>query len=110
VQLVATGTLQAQFDAEQKLELFEFCTSDHEEFVSLKRVIEAAKPAHIWVKEWHKINQQDIKASPEMSKKSKQKQMKSPQNPPPDALVDLPDLGVQKSMGVPVAVHKFLEV
>lgn len=108
--MVATGTLRVQFDSEQKLELFEFSTTGHEEYVSLKSVIKAATPAHQWVKDWQKINSQDIKSSPEMSKKTKQKQLKSPQNPPPDALVDLPPSAVNASMGIPEAVFQFLEL
>jgi hypothetical protein len=45
-----------------------------------------------------------------MSKKGKTKQMKSPQNAPPDALVDLPDSFVKKSMGITEPVFQFLEV
>jgi hypothetical protein len=102
--------MRAHFDAEQKLELFEFSTTSHEEYVSLKSVIKAAKPAHNWIKDWHKLNTPDIKTSPEMSKKSKAKQLKSPQNAPPDALVDLPPSEVKESTGIPEAVFQFLEV
>lgn len=109
-QLVATGTVRAHFDNDQKIELFEFITSGHEEYISRRAVIEAAKPAHNWVKEWHRVNSQDSKASPEMSKKGKARPLKSPQNPPPDALVDLPDSAVKKSMGITEAVFQFLEV
>ena len=108
-QLVATGTLRAQFDAEQKIELFEFLTTRQEEYVSRKRVIEAAKPAHEWIKEWRSVNTMDGKQSPEMSKKGKARQLKSPQKEPPGVLVDLPDSAVN-SKGVTEAVHQFLEV
>ncbi|GKT86539.1 topoisomerase ii-associated protein pat1 [Colletotrichum tofieldiae] len=108
--LVATGTVRAHFDAEQKIELFEFLTSNHEEYISRKAAIEAAKPVHNWVKEWHKVNSQDSKASPEMSKKGKARPMKSPQNPPPEALVDLPESAVKRGMGVTEAVFQFLEI
>ncbi|KAE9572255.1 hypothetical protein CGMCC3_g11602 [Colletotrichum fructicola] len=108
--LVANGTVRAHFDAEQKIELFEFLTSSHEEYISRKAVIEAAKPVHNWVKEWHKVNSQDSKASPEMSKKGKARMMKSPQHPPPDALVDLPESAVKRGMGVTEAVFQFLEI
>ncbi|RFU25735.1 hypothetical protein B7463_g10604, partial [Scytalidium lignicola] len=53
--LVATGTLRAHFDAEQKIELLEFVTSSHEEYLPKTRVIEAARPVHEWVKDWHKF-------------------------------------------------------
>ncbi|KAI8252524.1 hypothetical protein K4K56_008968 [Colletotrichum sp. SAR 10_98] len=108
--LVANGTVRAHFDAEQKIELFEFLTSSHEEYISRKAVIDAAKPVHNWVKEWHKVNSQDSKASPEMSKKGKARMMKSPQHPPPDALVDLPESAVKRGMGVTEAVFQFLEI
>ncbi|OLN86198.1 Transcriptional activator ptaB [Colletotrichum chlorophyti] len=108
--LVATGTVRAHFDAEQKIELFEFITTHHEEYISRKAAIEAAKPVHNWVKEWHKVNSQDSKASPEMSKKGKARPMKSPQNPPPEALVDLPESAVKRGMGVTEAVFQFLEI
>lgn len=84
-------------------------TTGHEEYISRKQVIDAAKPAHMWIKEWHKVNSQDGKTSPEMSKKSKAKQLKSPQTQPPEVLVDLPDSAVN-SKGVTEAVHQFLEV
>ncbi|POR31952.1 Adhesion defective protein 1 [Tolypocladium paradoxum] len=107
--LVATGILRAQFDAEQRLELFEFLTTGHEEYISRKQVIDAAKPAHMWFKEWHKLNSQDGKQSPEMTKKSKAKPLKSPPSQPPEVLVDLPDSAVN-SKGVTEAVHQFLEI
>ncbi|KAM5366732.1 hypothetical protein ACJA88_011830 [Fusarium oxysporum] len=106
--LVASGTLRAQFDAEQKIELFEFLTTSHDEFISRKQVIDAAKPAHMWMKEWHKTNSQDGK-SPELSKKGKGRQLKSPQTQPPEVLVDLPDSAVN-SKGVTEAVFQFLEI
>lgn len=107
--MVASGTLRAQFDAEQKIELFEFLTTGHEEYISRRQVIDAAKPAHMWMKEWHKTNSQDGKQSPEMSKKGKGKQLKSPQTAPPEVLMDLPDSAVN-SKGVTEGVFQFLEV
>ncbi|KAI1406793.1 hypothetical protein F5Y13DRAFT_9387 [Hypoxylon sp. FL1857] len=106
--VVATGTLRAQFDNEQKLELLEFITQGHEEYHSRKMVIEAAKPAHNWVKDWLKVNGQDSRLSPEMSKKGKAKPMKSPQNPPPD--IDLPQSAVKQNIGITEAVFQFLEI
>lgn len=105
---MANGTLRAQFDAEQKIELFEFLTTGHEEFVSMRSVIEAAKPTHEWIKEWRSVNTIDGKQSPEMSKKGKARQLKSPQKEPPGVLVDL-NSAVNKQ-GVTQAVHQFLEV
>lgn len=63
----------------------------------------------MWMKEWHKTNSMDGKQSPEMSKKGKGRQLKSPQTQPPEVLVDLPDSAVN-SKGVTEAVHQFLEV
>lgn len=105
--VVATGTLRAQFDSEQKLELLEFITQGHEEYHSRKMVIEAAKPAHNWVKDWLRVNGQDSRLSPEMSKKGK-KPMKSPQVPPPD--IDLPQSAVKQNSGITEAVFQFLEI
>lgn len=107
-QVVANGVLRAQFDAEQKIEQLEFVCTGHEEYISRRLVIQAAKPAHNWVKEWHKVNSVDGKQSPEMSKKGKAKTLKSPQNAPPD--LDLPQSAVKQSVGVTEAVNQFLEV
>ncbi|KOS18475.1 Adhesion defective protein 1 [Escovopsis weberi] len=107
--LVAHGTLRAQFDSEQKLEVFEFSTTEHEEYISRKTVIDAAMPAHLWIKEWHKANSIDSKQSPEMSKKGKARQLKSPQKEPPKVLGDLPPSAVNNT-GVTGAVHQFLEI
>lgn len=107
--LVANGVLRAQFDAEQKFELFEFQTTKHEEYVSRNLVIHSARPVHNWVKEWRVMNQQDGTHSPEMSnKKTKQRPMKSPANPPPD--LDLPYASVKTNMGITEAVYQFLEI
>ena len=103
---MTTGILRAQFDAEQKLELFEFHCTGHEEYISRRLVIHAAKPGHYWVKEWHNLNM-DSKQSPEMSKK-KAKPVKSPPNPPPD--LELPQSAVKQSLGITAAVNQFLEV
>lgn len=106
--LVATGILRAQFDSEQKLDLLEFVTQSHEEYHSRKMVTEAARPAHNWVKEWLKVNNQDSRLSPEMSKKGKAKTLKSPPNPPPD--IDLPPSAVKQNIGLTEGVFQFLEI
>jgi len=105
---VAKGTFRAQFDSEQKIELFEFSTTSHEEYHSRRLIIDAARPSHAWVKEWHSLNAPDSKQSPEMSKKGKQKPTKSPAAPPPDLL--LPDSAVRRGTGITEAVYQFLEV
>lgn len=102
-----TGTLRVQFDAEQKIELFEFLSRDHEEYVSRTMVIESAKPNHNWIKEWHRTNSQETK-SPEMSKKGKARQMKSPQAAPPD--LDIPHSAVKHGLGITEQMFQFLEV
>ncbi|OTB04812.1 hypothetical protein M426DRAFT_148054 [Hypoxylon sp. CI-4A] len=71
-------------------------------------VIEAAKPAHNWVKEWARVNGQNSQLSPEMSKKGKAKTMKSPPNPPPD--IDLPQSAVKPNIGITEAVFQYLEI
>lgn len=107
-QVVAHGVLRVQFDSEQKFELFEFLIQGYEEYISRRLVIQAARPAHNWVKEWHSLNQQDTKQSPEMSKKSKPRPVKAPAGPPPD--LELPHSSVRRGMGIPEAVYQFLEV
>ncbi|KAH7311717.1 LIM-domain binding protein-domain-containing protein [Stachybotrys elegans] len=106
--VVANGTVRATFDSEQRMELFEFITTEHEEYVARRQVIEAAKPAHLWMKEWKQANSQDGKQSPEMSKKGK-RNVKSPQSQPPQVLSDLPEAAVNKE-GVTASVHQFLEI
>jgi len=107
-QLVAHGTLRAQFDANQKIELLEFATSHHEEYVSRRGILEAARPLHEWQKEWQKANAPpDGKQSPEMSKK-KAKPMKSPPTAPPE--IDIPDTKLKGGLGITPAVFRFLEV
>lgn len=107
-QVIATGQLKAQFDSEQKLEVLEFHTHNHEEYVSRSMVINAARPTHLWAKEWKRINGQEANTSPEMNKKGKAKQMKSPPNPPPDFLI--PHSAVKGNMGITEPVFQFLEV
>lgn len=107
-QLIASGNLRAHFDTEQKIELLEFVTSSHEEYIPRALVIEAARPLHEWGKDWKSLNAiPDGKQSPEMNKK-KAKVMKSPQQPPPD--IDLPPSMVKRKMGVTPSVFRFLEV
>ncbi len=106
---MATGVLRAQFDSEQKLDLLEFSTTAHEEFISRNEVIQSARPVHNWIKEWRNLNQQDATHSPEMSnKKGKPKPLRSPPQPPPD--FDLPYPAVKTNMGITEAVYQFLEV
>jgi hypothetical protein len=106
--LIASGTLRAHFDENQKIELLEFATSSHEEYIPRTRIIEAARPLHEWGKDWKNLNvPPDGKQSPEMNKK-KAKMMKSPPQPPPDII--LPASKVKPSMGVTPAVFRVLEV
>lgn len=100
--------MRAQFDQEQKIDLFEFICTGFEEYISRSMVIQAAKPNHNWIKEWKKLNAQDPKASPEMSKKPKARTAKSPVAPPPD--LDLPQSLIRRGTHVTEAVHQFLEV
>ena len=105
---MSNGTLRAQFDANQKIELLEFVTSNHEEYVPRTRMVEAARPLHEWQKDWHKANAPpDGKQSPEMSKK-KARPNKSPSTAPPD--IDIPESKVKGTMGITPSVFRFLEV
>ena len=107
-QLVSNGTLRAQFDSNQKIELLEFVTSNHEEYVPRTRILEAARPLHEWHKEWHKAHPPpDVKQSPEMSKK-KNRPMKSTPTAPPE--IDIPESKVKGAMGITPSVFRFLEV
>jgi hypothetical protein len=90
------------------LEVLEFITHGHEEYVAREMVINAARPTHLWSKEWKKINGQDATTSPEMNKKGKAKPMKSPPNPPPDFVI--PHSAVKGNMGITEPVFQFLEV
>lgn len=91
------------------MDLFEFACDGHEEYVSRKLVTQAARPAHNWLKEWNKVNSPpDSKQSPEMSKKTKAKQLKSPQSQPPD--FNLPQSIIKESVGLTGAMSQFLEV
>jgi hypothetical protein len=102
--------LKAKFDANQQIELLEFVTEDHEEYLPRKRAVEAARPQHEWNKEWMKLNSAalDAKASPELNKKGKARPMKSPPTAPPD--FSLPDSQVDSMCGVTRGVVRFLEV
>ncbi|KAK4122578.1 hypothetical protein N657DRAFT_681582 [Parathielavia appendiculata] len=106
--LVAQGCLRVHFDHDQKFDIFEFETTHHEEYISRQLVIQAARPAHNWVKEWRALNQQDPKQSPEISKKSKPKPAKVPAGAPPD--LELPHSFVKSTMGITEAVYQFLEM
>lgn len=109
--MIASGTLRAQFDSNQKIELLEFVTTSHEEYLPRERIIEAARPLHEWQKEWHKANltqDKDGKQSPEMSKKGKPRPMKSPLTAPPD--IDIPRSKVKGTAGLTHSVLQFLEV
>lgn len=102
-----SGSLRVQFDGDQKIELFEFLSKDHEEYVSMTVVVEGAKPNHNWIKDWHRANSQENK-SPEMSKKGKTRSMKSPPHPPPD--LDIPHSAVKYGHGITEQQFQFLEV
>lgn len=106
---MSTGAIRVQFDPEAKIELFEFSCDGHEEFIPRKMVMQAALPGHNWLKEWLKVNSPpDSKQSPEMSKKSKAKQLKSPQSQPPP--FNLPQTLIKSSVGLTGAMSQFLEV
>lgn len=102
------GSLRVQFDGEQKLSLFEFNITNHDEFLAHTSVLEAAKPSHEWGKQWKSLNEPPGGTkSPEMSKKAKPKTTKSPPGPPPD--IALSETVITRQ-GVPKGVSHFLEV
>jgi hypothetical protein len=106
---VAHGTLRAQFDHNQMIELLEFVTSSHQEYLPRTKVVEVARPLHEWQKEWQKVNAPlEGKQSPEMSKKSKARPFKSPATAPPE--IEIPASKVKSNMGITPAVFRFLEV
>ena len=102
--------MRAQFDNEHKLDVLEFITESHEEYVPRQQVIDATRPTHNWMKEWNRVNTQDNKSSPEMSKKGKTRVFKSPSTAPPEMLQGFPHSGVVKDMGITETVAQFLEV
>lgn len=107
--MVANGKLKAQFDANQMIELLEFETNNHEEYLPRTKVVDAARPLHEWQKDWQKINAPaDGKQSPEINKKGKARPLKSPPSQPPD--IDIPDSKVKLNMGITPSVFRFLEV
>ncbi|EHK98188.1 hypothetical protein M7I_5952 [Glarea lozoyensis 74030] len=107
-QLVATGSLRAHFDSEHKIELLEFVTNNHEEYLPRAKAIEAFKPVHEWAKEWHKLNTApEGKQSPELNKK-KPKPMRSPPNPPPE--IDIAHSKVKPNIGITTSVFRFFEL
>jgi hypothetical protein len=107
--LVANGKLKAQVDANQMIELLEFETNNHEEYLPRTKVVDAARPLHEWQKDWQKINAPaDGKQSPEINKKGKARPLKSPPSQPPD--IDIPDSKVKLNMGITPSVFRFLEV
>ncbi|KAI2626897.1 LIM-domain binding protein-domain-containing protein [Xylaria nigripes] len=106
--VVSTGHLKALFDSEQKIDVLEYAIQTQEEYVSRKMVINAARPTHLWAKEWKKVNGQDPNTSPEMNKKGKARQMKSPPNPPPDFVI--PHSAVKGNMSITEPVFQFLEI
>jgi hypothetical protein len=83
-------------------------TNNHEEHVPRARALEAMRPIHEWIKEWHKLNTApEGKQSPELNKK-KPKPMRSPPNPPPE--LTLPQSSIKVNMGITSSVFRFFEV
>lgn len=112
IQVIANGTLRAHFDEQQKIELLEFVTSNHEEYIRRNLAVDAIRPLWDWAKEWHKVNAlPDVKNSPEMNKKKAKtpKSQTQPQLlPPPD--VPIPHSKVKASIGITPSLVQFLEV
>ena len=95
--VIATGTLRAQFDQNSKIELLEFVTSDHKEFLQRSQIKSLLSP----------LSSPDQKSSPKQTKTmGKQKAQQRPPPPPP---VQLPESQINNN-GVTDEVSKFLEV
>lgn len=104
--VVANGKLCIQYDENQKIELFDFHITSYEEYVRRGHVVELARPLHDWLKEWHKTNE-ITKQSPEMNKKGKARQFKSPNTVPPD--IDIPQTKLD-GLVLSKSVSQFLEM
>ena len=112
IQVIANGTLRAHFDEQQKMELLEFVTSSHEEYIQRNVAVNAIRPLWDWAKDWHKLNTSpDVKNSPEMNKKKAKtpKSQTQPQQLPPPQ-VPIPHSKVKASIGVTPSLFQFLEV
>ena len=97
VQVISSGTLRAQFDQNSKVELLEFVTQDHKEFLPRGQMKALVSPH----------NSPDQKSSPKQTKTiGKQK---AQQRAPPPAPIILPESQVNE-YGVTNEVAKFLEV
>lgn len=111
-QVIANGTLRAHFDEQQKMELLEFVTSSHEEYIQRNVAVNAIRPLWDWAKDWHKLNTSpDVKNSPEMNKKkakTPKSQTQPQQLPPPE--VPIPHSKVKASIGVTPSLFQFLEL
>lgn len=111
-QVIANGTLRAHFDEQQKIELLEFVTSGHEEYIQRSLTVNAIRPLWDWAKESHKLSAgSDVKNSPEMNKKkakTPKSQTQPQQLPPPD--VPIPHSKVKASIGITPSLFQFLEV
>lgn len=112
LQVIANGTLRAHFDESLKIELLEFATNNHEEYIQRSLAVDAIRPLWDWAKESHKLNTgSDVKNSPEMNKKKAKTpklQTQPLQLPPPD--VPIPHSKVKANMGITPSLFQFLEV
>lgn len=104
---MAHGTLSAKFDTNQKIELLEFITSNHEEYVSRTRVIDTVTPFYEWAQEWCKESALgNGKRLPEMGKIARP--IWSPPTAPPD--INIPESKVKINIGMTPSMFQFLEV
>lgn len=97
---MSVGPLRAQFDSEQKLDILDITTSEHNEYVPRQALLHTAAESP------------DIKQSPNQSKaagkraQQRQKQQQMQDQPPQ---IPVPESAVT-NYGVTAAVQHFLEV
>ena len=103
-QLVATGTLRAQFDTSSKIDLLEMTTTEHVEYLPRSQLVQAAAEAS------------DIKQSPNASKSqgkrgSQQRQQKQPSQTSQDQIPQVPiPESIVTEYGTTKEIFQFLEV
>ncbi|KAF3911494.1 hypothetical protein ABW20_dc0107094 [Dactylellina cionopaga] len=98
--IVAQGTLRASLNMASQIDILEFDTSEHTEYVP-RRILENAKRAS--------TSSPDQKASPRVNSKAVGKRQQMQQLPPPPPPISIPDSPIG-AWGVPDQVVKLLEL
>lgn len=100
-QLVVQGSLKAQFDASQRLDVLDWVTTEHNEYIPRAQLLQAAAESP------------ELKQSPTMSKatskraQQRQKQQLAEKDQPPQAPIPK---SIVNEWGTTPAVSQFLEV